>query len=224
MSSCRLLLAWCFIAGCSLFADSLPSVDATFANADWGNRQQITFTLGGPSFTMGGSAFWIPPPIVVTPGESAHSSLPPFALAEVSGHHLIPTGTLTLAGVTYGVEYAGIAGVIFPDFIVPTTSTVVVVPSTLAGMYTACTGLLPGFSNACDRPGDQNIATINVNVPGELTLPFGFTNNGLFILGEVTFVSSPVPEASSASYAVLFFGAAAIAIAVHHRRRFYGKR
>ena len=226
MSGHRFLLGCLFVASCSLFADPLPVLDATFANASWGMSGQISFTLGGPAFDMGGTALWVPPPIFVTPGESAHSALAgvPFFLGEVIGHHLIPSGTLTLDGVTYGVEYDGIAGVMYPDFTIPTTPfPTVVVPATMVGTYTACAILVPSQSNACEHPGDQDIATINVNVPGELTLPFGGPfSNGQYILDVVTFVSTPVPEPSSMPYALLTLGLAASAIV--SRRRSSGKR
>jgi hypothetical protein len=191
MLRCLLPSMLAFACCSQLAGDAIPTFTATSADASWSPTESYSIT--GSSFDFNNGPEMILPnfPFPLYSGEPFSQEFfigPSTPLSD-------PGGLLTIApGMTCAVEYTGGGIVMSPDFLVPSVDTTLTFPATLTGVFTAFpVGLnFPGCALSSFAP----LATISIDLPGVLTIPFGNASNGFIDLGTVTFASISTAEPS----------------------------
>ncbi len=231
------IVGYCVLA-CGLTADSIPTFTATSASAGVGGGCGgsfgclFGFSATSNSFTLSGSGFSDSSfryPLIPFLGFNQTS----FAVStdELAGQQ-IKTGAfgmVTLAGVTYYVDYTGSGTINAPEvniepvggndltatsftvtsgnIVAPTItpaspSTIIVLPATMQASFGAC---LRTFSEQCGS--SPLVANVSIDLTGELMYTISVFyeegTNPVFADISESFASTPVPEPRSIILVVL---------------------
>jgi hypothetical protein len=178
-------------------ADSIPTLDATFASAtDFYNGSN--FEVSGPSFQFDGQEQGPSFTQYYDPGDPMRGSFSFESANGQPGPNSRAGGGITIDGTVYAASFSGGAngGFYSPNVFAGSPGDEGPFPATLTGTFSACMAAPNGLG--CSTQFPNPIATISIDIPGEVTLDLlalpDPNNPTIYEVESVTFTTTPEPS------------------------------